>query len=184
MNFFLLNVLWLATSFPIITFFPATAAMFGVVRKWVKQEEAPLLKTYFQLFKENFLQSTWIGLIWLGIAYFLLLDFQLLLPPDGIFEIIILLLLVLISLLYVFSSLYIFPIMVHFRTSWIYVVRNALLLTLMMPMQTIILTLSLALLFYFLYHYIIFIFLFGSYLSYVIYLAIHQGFKKMGVESQ
>ncbi len=31
-NFFLLNLLWLLACAPVVTIFPSTAAMFGVVR--------------------------------------------------------------------------------------------------------------------------------------------------------
>ena len=34
-NYFLLNVLWLLACLPIITLYPATAAMFAVIRGWI-----------------------------------------------------------------------------------------------------------------------------------------------------
>jgi uncharacterized membrane protein YesL len=32
MDFFLLNLMWLAVRLPVVTIFPSTAALFGVVR--------------------------------------------------------------------------------------------------------------------------------------------------------
>ncbi|HYK73091.1 MAG TPA: DUF624 domain-containing protein, partial [Pseudoneobacillus sp.] len=36
-QFIYLNLLWLLFSLPLITFWPATAALFGVVRKWIRK---------------------------------------------------------------------------------------------------------------------------------------------------
>lgn len=49
-QFAFLNILFLISCIPIITIFPAAAAMFGVVRAWVKKNESPLLSTYLKLF--------------------------------------------------------------------------------------------------------------------------------------
>ncbi|KKI89389.1 DUF624 domain-containing protein [Bacillus sp. SA1-12] len=45
-------------------FFPATTAMFGVVRKWVMGEhDVPLFKSYWAYYKENYVRSMSGGLI-------------------------------------------------------------------------------------------------------------------------
>jgi uncharacterized membrane protein YesL len=178
-NFFLLNVLWLITSSLIITIFPATAAMFGVIRKWVKHKDVPLFKTFYQMFKENFGQSIGIGFIWSGISFLLILDYQLLLPLDSLIEGILLLVLILVSLLYIFVSIYIFPIMVHFQASWRSIIKNSLVLPIMLPFQTIFLTLLIALVTYFLYSFMFLFLLFGSALSYVVYSTIHRGLERI-----
>ena len=38
-DFFLLNLMWLVACLPAVTIFPSTAAMFGVVRDWVRRKE-------------------------------------------------------------------------------------------------------------------------------------------------
>ncbi len=60
-------------------FFPATSAMFGVVRKWIMGElDVPLVKSYWKYYKENYVRSltggiilTIIWIIW-GVDFFLL----------------------------------------------------------------------------------------------------------------
>lgn len=60
MFLFLLTIAVLA---PFI-FFPATTAMFGVVRKWVMGDlDVPLLKSYWLFYKENYLRSLTGGII-------------------------------------------------------------------------------------------------------------------------
>src|SRR5690606_20734708 len=83
MRFTVINVLWVVCSIPFFfvafpllavqttselasvlivmgavspfVFFPATAAMFSVVRKWVMGDpDVPLLKSYFRAYKENY----------------------------------------------------------------------------------------------------------------------------------
>jgi hypothetical protein len=56
-NFFLLNLLWLVMCLPIITIFPATAAMYGVVRQWIIHKDPSIFRPFFHYFKENFKQS-------------------------------------------------------------------------------------------------------------------------------
>src|SRR5215213_2057949 len=60
-DFFLLNLLWLVACLPVVTIFPSTAAMFGVVRDWVRGKEGSLTRTFITRFQENLGQSLLIG---------------------------------------------------------------------------------------------------------------------------
>src|SRR5690625_1422791 len=72
-NLFFLNVLWLLSSLPLITLFPATGAMFGVFRDWAEGKEEKLFKSYFRHFKDNFKHNFLYGILWsLIIAIFYL----------------------------------------------------------------------------------------------------------------
>jgi len=53
-NLFLLNLLWLLMCLPVVTIFPATAAMFGVVRQSVLYKDSSIFTSFFRYFKENF----------------------------------------------------------------------------------------------------------------------------------
>lgn len=52
-----LNLLWLLASLPLVTLFPATAAMFAVVRQWANGDETHLLRTFVRGFTGNFRQA-------------------------------------------------------------------------------------------------------------------------------
>jgi uncharacterized membrane protein YesL len=128
-NFFLINLLWLLACLPVITIYPATAAMFGVVRDWVRKKEDSLLRTFLSHFKENFKQSFVIGIVWTFFGAALLLDFHLVNQMSSGLRIVLGSLLFLVTLLYAFTSLYLFPVMVHYETSWPVVLKSSLLLS-------------------------------------------------------
>jgi uncharacterized membrane protein YesL len=74
-NLLLLNLLWLLMCLPVLTVFPATAAMFGVVREWVQKREPSVIRAFFSSFKANFKQSFWIGIVWTLLGGFLMVSF-------------------------------------------------------------------------------------------------------------
>jgi len=128
-DFFLLNLLWLVACLPVVTIFPSTAAMFGVVRDWVRRKEGSLTRTFVTRFRENFGQSLLVGAVWTVFGVALFLDFlvanQL---PFGA-EVVLKSVLVLVSFLYAFGSVYLFPVMVHYDTDWRTLIKNSLLLS-------------------------------------------------------
>lgn len=139
-DLFFLNLLWVITSLPLITFFPATAAMFGVVRKRILQKETEgILKSFIKLFKENFKQSFIVSIIWAALGFFLYFDYRLIDPSSSVGHLILYIILVFGILLFSSISIYLFPIMVHFELSWKNVIRNAFLFSLMNPVLTILL---------------------------------------------
>ena len=128
-DYFLLNLLWLVACVPVVTIFPSTAAMFGVVRDRSKEKEEGLLRAFATHFRENLAQSLLVGLLWTLFGAALILDFSLVegLPfwPEAIAKS----LLVLATVLYASSSVFLFPIMVHYDTGWRALMRNSLLLS-------------------------------------------------------
>ena len=127
-NFFLLNLLWLLACVPVVTIFPSTAAMFGVVRDWVRGKEAGVFGAFVLRFRQNFWQSLAVGVLWALFGGALFLDFLIAngLPagPQAVMRF----LLVLASILYALASVFLFPVMVHYDTRWAAVPKNALLL--------------------------------------------------------
>lgn len=179
-DLFFLNLLWIITSLPLITFFPATAAMFGVVRKRIFQKETEgILKSFLKMFKENFKQSFIISIIWSVLAFFLYFDYRLIDPSSSVGHLILYIILVIGILLFSSISIYLFPIMVHFELSFKNVIRNAFLFSLMNPVLTILL-LSIVgagtALFYF---YPATIFIIGSLATYAVYYLCHIWFNQL-----
>src|SRR5919107_467334 len=128
-DFFLLNLLWLVTCLPVVTIFPSTAAMFGVVRDWVRKKEGSLTRTFVARFRENFGQSLLIGLVWTVFGVALVLDFlvanQLSYWPGVVMKSV----LVLASSVFAFGSVFLFPVMVHYDTGSKTIIKNSLLLS-------------------------------------------------------
>jgi uncharacterized membrane protein YesL len=128
-DFFLLNLIWLAVCLPVVTIFPSTAAMFGVVRDWVRGKEGSLTRTFITRFRENLGQSLLVGAIWTVFGVALFLDFLVANQLSYWAEIILKSVLLLVSTLYAFGSVYLFPVMVHYETDWKTVIKNSLLIS-------------------------------------------------------
>jgi uncharacterized membrane protein YesL len=128
-DFFLLNLMWLVACLPVVTIFPSTAAMFGVVRDWVRGKEGSLTRTFIARFRENFGQSLLVGVIWTVFGVALFLDFLVASKLSFGAEVVLKALLVLVSALYAFGSVFLFPVMVHYEADWKTVIRNSLLMS-------------------------------------------------------
>ena len=72
---FLLNILFLVTSIPIVTIGASATAMYTVLAKMIEEREFSFFKDYFTSFRENFLQSTAMWLFMLVITGIIYLDF-------------------------------------------------------------------------------------------------------------
>lgn len=128
-NALLLNTLWLVMCLPILTIFPATTAMFGVVRAWKRQGDLQVFSVYKRIFKENFKQSCLLGGLWLVLFGLLLGDFIIINHLNSSVKYILITVFFFLGILYVFVSIYIFPVLVHYQVSWKNAVKNALLLS-------------------------------------------------------
>lgn len=128
-DFFLLNLIWLVACVPVVTIFPSTAAMFGVVRDWSREKEGGLVRAFATHFRENFAQSLLVGVLWPLFGVALVLDFfvanQLLPGPEVVMKS----LLVLAAVLYASASVFLFPVMVHYEMGWKALLKNSLLLS-------------------------------------------------------
>jgi uncharacterized membrane protein YesL len=128
-DFFLLNLMWLVACLPVVTIFPSTAAMFGVVRDWMRRKEGSLTRTFITRFRENLGQSLLVGAIWTVFGMALFLDFLVANQLSYWAQIVLKSVLVLVSTVYAFCSVYLFPVMVHYETDWKTVIKNSLLIS-------------------------------------------------------
>lgn len=128
-DFFLLNLMWLVACVPVVTIFPSTAAMFGVVRDWSREKEGGLVNAFVTRFRENFLQSMIVGVLWALFGGALVLDFFVAEALSAWPGVVMKSLLVLAAVLYAAASVFLFPIMVHYQTDWKTLIKNSLLLS-------------------------------------------------------
>ncbi len=70
----ILSFLWFVCCLPVITIGPASAAMCFVAMKLAKKEEIGVISTFFQSFKVNFKQGIVLNLIFLAVAAIIALD--------------------------------------------------------------------------------------------------------------
>ncbi|TVY08251.1 YesL family protein [Paenibacillus cremeus] len=119
------------------TLFPSTAAMFTVARKWLTgEEDAPLFKTFFRGYKENFVQSMVGGLIYALLGVILYTNFRFYGSQTGTFGILRFLVMSLTVLLMI-SMFHFFSIMSHLHMKLFQIVKNALLITIGNPIRSL-----------------------------------------------
>ncbi|MCH1625458.1 YesL family protein [Fredinandcohnia quinoae] len=107
-----LNLLWFSFTLLGLVLFgigPATFAMFTVIRKWIRgNADVAIFPTYWKAYRENFKETASIGLLYAVIGLILYTD---LLYVQSLWLRIILLM---VSICYLISSLYIFPVIAHY----------------------------------------------------------------------
>lgn len=124
-DFFVLNFLWLVCCLPVVTIGPATAALFGVMRGWVRDRDTGGMMAFFRLLRENFVQGLVVSLVWVAIGALLIVNLLLGARMDSVLRWPSLVLTVLAGVVYLLMTPFLFPIIVHYRTSSIGVIRNA-----------------------------------------------------------
>ncbi|WP_231891472.1 YesL family protein [Paenibacillus swuensis] len=123
-------------------FFPATAAMFTVARKWVMgDEDVPLFKTFFRGYKENYKHSLLGGLLYTAISLIFYVNFIFYQGQTGTFQIISYIFIA-FSVLMFASMFHFFSVMVHFHMKFWQVFKNSVLITIGRPVSTVLLAIT------------------------------------------
>lgn len=121
-----LNILFILSCIPIITIFPAIAALFGVVRKWRITKEVAVFSQYKEMFIENWKQGYLVGIFYTIIGVFLITDLLFIQQMTIAYKGLIHSVLLLVSFLFVLSFLSIYPLMVNMVTSFKHLCLNSL----------------------------------------------------------
>lgn len=125
--FIFLNLLWVICCLPILTIYPSTAAMFGVVRKWKETGiDYGIGKLFISAFKENFRKSFLLGIISFVIGSLIMVDFYFLANLSFSGKNVIIGLLIFCTFVYVGMSIFLLPITVNFQLSIKGIIKNAL----------------------------------------------------------
>lgn len=116
------------------TVFPATSALFTVVRKWVMgNTDVSTFKTFFQGYKENYLKSMLGGLIYTLLIVIMYVDVTVYMGMGNL-RILGIVMLVLMILMFI-SMFNFFSIVVHYQMTFKQVITNAMLLTVARPIR-------------------------------------------------
>jgi uncharacterized membrane protein YesL len=175
-NLVQLNIIWIIMCLPVITIFPATVAMYGVVRKWISGRDSEgIFRLYFSLFRECFVQSFGISIGWFILALFLYFDYHIMRFNGSIF------ILGLVTLIFLAITVYLFPAMVHFNTNWKNIIRNSLTMAIAYPLKTVLLVGILLVTILLIYILPISILILGSVSAYLSYRVCHSLFEKITI---
>ncbi|GKV57607.1 hypothetical protein NCCP2222_35540 [Sporosarcina sp. NCCP-2222] len=118
---------------------PATAGIFHVMRKRLQGEDdlKTLLKSYWQTYKNEFIDANKIGVTLLAFGYFLVVNFRVASSIGGMHGLVMMTLLITILVLYAVLVINIFPVFAHYELPFSRYFSASVLLSLSFPMQAI-----------------------------------------------
>lgn len=148
-----INLLWIGgTLLGLIVFgvFPATVAMFTVIRQLIIQDTTgkQLFKTYVITYKSEFIKSNVIGIIMTAIGYLLYLDFLFIQNLTGASYYVFYTGLLFVAIIYLVALLYIIPVYVHFELKLLQYFKHAVLIGIASPFMTTVIVIGLMLLYF------------------------------------
>ncbi|MCF2943226.1 YesL family protein [Paenibacillus tarimensis] len=161
-------------------FFPATAALFTVARKWVMGEvEAPLLKTFFRGYKENYVKSMLGGLLYTLIFVIIGVDYWVYYSGMEGLQLLSYIFMG-IGILLVISLFNFFSMIVHYHMKTVQLVKNAILITIGRPIRAVsTVVIAAAAIFISINFTFLFPFFTGSVIAYMAFFNFYQVFLKL-----
>jgi uncharacterized membrane protein YesL len=135
-----LNLLWISFSLLgliIFGFFPATVAMFAVVRKWMLgNDELSIFKTFWTSYKREFIKSNLLGLIIIALGLILYIDYHFIINSPSGFVSMLYVPFFVITFIFISMLFYIIPIFVHYDMKLSQVIKSSFFVMIMNPLST------------------------------------------------
>jgi len=123
------NILWILFSLGGLLFLgvsPASAALFSILRKWLMGEtDIPIFRTFLDTYKKEFLKANKLGWLMALIGMFLYFDFKYLITVGGTIQYVLSIPLLIVSILFFITLLYLFPVYVHYELRLIQYIKNS-----------------------------------------------------------
>lgn len=136
-DLFILQMLWIICSLPVITMGPATSALFSVTLKIARDEPASAIKDFFTAFKADFKQALVLGLISLAGAVIIYSDIVYALSLEGNFKTLFLIVSGIMITLWLIFTTFSFPLQARYENSLKMHIRNSFLAAFGAPGKTI-----------------------------------------------
>ena len=140
-KFAYINLLWIGFSLAgliILGFFPATIAMFTIIRKWLKGEtEIPIFRTFWTTWKSEFFRSNGLGLLVAAVVGLIVFNLVFVELGNGLISVI-QIPIYLFMFAAIMTILYLFPVYVHFELKWFQIVKISFLMMLISPIENIV----------------------------------------------
>jgi len=147
-----INVLWIVFSLlglVVLGFFPATVAMFTVMRKWQLDEFGfRVFETFWDTYKKQLLKANLLGYSLSFIGVILAADLLYLQNATHSFLQVLYFPVLAFSFLYVLSLLFVFPIYVHYEVKGFNILKNAFFISIITPFATFKMVIGLLLILY------------------------------------
>lgn len=134
----------------VLGFFPASVALFTIVRKWMRNDpDVPVLKTFKEIYFKEWKRSNGIGLVFYGIGLFLFIDIRIVdQAMTGFLATILSFFLYFLVLVLLLAVGYFFAIYVHYELSIKGYIKQSFLFALTSLPSTILIVIGLTLIGY------------------------------------
>ena len=134
------NILWGVFSLAglvIFGIFPATVAIFAVIRKWKKGDtELPIFKTFWGFYRSEFMKSNRLGFILFIIGMILYVDLRILYFSEGFLQILYYPILILFFI-FILICLNVFPVYVHYELKAFQIIKTSFIRIIINPLSTL-----------------------------------------------
>lgn len=183
MRMAIVNILWISFTiigFGVLGFFPATVAMFTIVRHWIRGDsDIPIYSTFWNTYKQNFLKSNILGIIFVIGGVVIFWDLLFFRDIGGSMGFVLFFLSIVLALFYLMTTFILIPVIVHYDIKTFENIKYAFIISSSYPLQAIYIGLSIYAIFYVTTWFpILFIFFSGSFLSLVIMRFAYTAFEK------
>lgn len=121
---FLINMMWLLCSIPIVTMGAATVAAYTITLKMVNDEEGYIIRPFWREFKANIKKGSILGVIVLVASYAIYLDFQMFHVAEKYNTMFLVIGVVAVFLLFM-HGIFAFPLMARYENTVIQTMRNS-----------------------------------------------------------
>ncbi|MEW8969883.1 MAG: YesL family protein [Mesobacillus sp.] len=147
-KFAYINLLWIGFSLAgliVLGFFPATIAMFTIIRKWLKGEtEIPIFRTFWTTWKSELFRSNGLGLLVAAVVGLIVFNLVFVERSGTGFTSVIQIPIYLFMFAAIMTILYLFPVYVHFELKWFQIIKNSFLMMLISPIENIVMIAGIA----------------------------------------
>jgi uncharacterized membrane protein YesL len=137
----LVNLLWIAFTLAggvVAGFFPATVAMFAVIRGWLMgAEEGNTRQVFWTVFRAELLRANGVGYLMALIGYVLRVDLAFFMGRSGLLEQAFLVGSLGLALVYCLTLVYLFPVYVHVDAPWHKRITTAAMLAVAHPFRAV-----------------------------------------------
>ncbi|SHM67906.1 YesL family protein [Gracilibacillus kekensis] len=188
-RFAYVNILWMAftiVGLGIFGLFPATVAMFTLIRQWIMgNTDEPVFTRFWQTYRKEFLKSNLIGLVFYVIGLLFYINFQFIQFYQGGFYDVVKVPLYIFMLAISLTLLYIIPTFVHYELRFLDIWKNAFLVMLIHPLHNISMVVGAGAVLYVMYSFPGSLFFFGaSLVGYIIMGTCYHAFRKVAVKKE
>lgn len=161
--------------------FPATFSMFGITRKWIREDkDLPIFRTFKEMFKQSFWQANILGWFFVLLGYSLYFYFDWLYDLEGMLATILLGALIVFGVISLFISIYIIPVYVHFDVGFLGVIKHATIMAVSYPFHALgVLIIILVSWYFFIFFTIVFFFIGISLTVFFIMVLINFAFRSI-----